>query len=71
MIPFEMSVKVSSLSEGYDVTVTLESKDLSNPVTVSCKKVYADLTDFSDLRQKAIEEYNRKVDETQWAKRWQ
>lgn len=65
MIPFEMSVRVTNSSEGYSVTVTLESKDPSNRVIVSQKKVYADLTDFSDLRQEAIDEYHRKVSETQ------
>lgn len=64
MIPFEMSVRVTNSDEGYDVTITLESKDPSNPIVVSCKKVYSDLIDFSDLRQEAIDEYNRKASNT-------
>jgi hypothetical protein len=63
MIPFEMCVRVSNSSEGYAVTVTLDSKDSSKPVTVSRKKVYADLSDISDLRQEAIDEYNLKASE--------
>lgn len=63
MIPFEMSVRVTNSSEGYSVTVTLESKDSSKPLIVSCKKVYADLNDISDLRQEAIDEYTRKAGE--------
>lgn len=65
MIPFEMSVRVTNSSEGYAVTVTLESKDSSKPITVSQKKVYADLDDISDIRQEAIAEYNRKASELQ------
>lgn len=62
-IPFEMSIRVTNSSEGYAVSVTLESKDSSKPITVTQKKVYADLDDFSDLRQEAIEEFNKKASE--------
>jgi DNA-binding protein YbaB len=65
MIPFEMSVRVTNSSEGYVVTVTLESKDSSKPITVSQKRIYADLDDMSDLRQEAIDEYTRKAGEIQ------
>ena len=65
MIPFEMSVRVTNSSEGYAVTVTLESKDSSKPITVSQKRIYADLDDMSDLRQEAIDEYTRKAGEIQ------
>jgi DNA-binding protein YbaB len=65
MIPFEMSVRVTNSSEGYVVTVTLESKDSSKPITVSRKRIYADLDDMSDLRQEAIDEYTRKAGEIQ------
>lgn len=65
MVPFEMSVRVTNSSEGYSVTVTLESKDSTKPVTVSRKKIYTDLNDISDLRQEAIDEYQRKVSELQ------
>lgn len=61
MCPFEMTVSVKNSNKGYDVTVILESKDRSNPVTVSRKKVYADLNDISDIRQEAIDEYNLKA----------
>lgn len=64
-IPFEMSVRVTNSSEGYNVTVILESKDSSKPISVSQKKIYADLNDISDLRQEAIAEYNRKARELQ------
>ncbi len=63
MCPFEMTVSASNTHEGYTVTVILESKDRSNPVTVSRKKVYADLSDISDIRQEAIDEYNLKAGE--------
>lgn len=63
MCPFEMTVSASNTHEGYAVTVTLESKDRSNPVTVSRKKVYVDLSDISDIRQEAIDEYNLKAGE--------
>lgn len=63
MCPFEMTVSVKNSNEGYAVTVIIESKDQSNPVTVSRKKVYADLSDISAVRQEAIDEYNLKARE--------
>lgn len=61
MCPFEMTVSVKNSNEGYSVTVILESKDYSKPITVSRKKVYVDLNDISDLRQEAIDEYHLKA----------
>ncbi len=64
-IPFEMSVRITNSSEGYAVTVTLESKDSSKPIIVSKKKVYDNIDDLSDLRQEVINEYTRKAGEMQ------
>lgn len=63
--PFEMGVRITSSNKGYIVEVTLDAKDSTNPIHITKKKTYADLNDFSDLRQEAINEYNRKVSELQ------
>jgi len=63
--PFETGVRITSTNKGYGVTITLDAKDSTNPIHITKKKTYADLNDFSDLRQEAIDEYNRKVSELQ------
>lgn len=65
MSPFEITISVKNSNDGYLVTVALESKDRLNPITVSRKKLYADLSDISDVRQEAIAEYNLKEREIQ------
>ena len=49
---YDMMVRVSNTSEGYKVTVTLDST--SSTLKVSKEKIYTDLNDFSDLRDLAI-----------------
>ena len=59
--PYDMMVRVANTSEGYRVTVTLEST--SSTLKVSKEKFYTDLNDFSDLRDVAINEFNTKASE--------
>lgn len=60
---FEMSVLVESIKDGYLVTVNLDSKDFSNPLSVKSSMIYSDLSDLSEVKQQAIDEFNSKVSE--------
>lgn len=64
MAPYEMSVRVESIKDGYLVTVTLYSKDFSDPFSVKASKIYTDLNDISEVRQMAIDEFNSKKDKS-------
>ena len=63
MTPYEMSVRVESIKDGYLVTVNLDSKDFSNPLSVKSSMIYSDLSDLSEVKQQAIDEFNSKVSE--------
>lgn len=58
-----MSVLVESIKDGYLVTVNLDSKDFSNPLSVKSSKIYSDLSDLSEVKQQSIDEFNSKVNE--------
>lgn len=63
MTPYEMSVRVESIKDGYLVTVNLDSKDFNNSLSVKSSKIYSDLSDLSEVKQQAIDEFNSKVNE--------
>lgn len=56
---FDTSVRVTNNHEGYSVTIEATSADNGSKVAVSETKVYADLTDLTDLMQSVIQKFEQ------------
>lgn len=61
VIKMEMTIKISNIGTGYNITIIAESTDL--PIIVQKSKVYSDLSNFDDLRQSVVNEFTSMVRE--------
>lgn len=61
VIKMEMTIKISNIGIGYNITIIAESTDL--PIIVQKSKVYSDLSNFDDLRQSVVNEFTSMVRE--------